>query len=134
MRGKIIAALKSDAQLTAIVPAGRIYPARSPASPTFPFIRVPMLIGTAAPLDGGSGSDQAGVIHCFTKLANTVPDPEAQAATINAHIARVLSSIDAVNLDDGEALGVHVTQTQVIMDAAEADAFHGMVSIAALAS
>jgi hypothetical protein len=134
VRGKIIAALKSDAQLTAIVPAARIYPGKSPASPTFPFIRVPMLIGTVAELDGGSGSEQSGVIHCFTKIATGNPDPEAQAATINRHIVRIVSDIDAVDLGDGESLGIHAVQTQVIEDSSEADACHGITSIRATAT
>lgn len=141
VRGKIIAALKADEQLTAIVPAARIYPGKSPASPTFPFIRVPMLIGIVAELDGGSGSDQAGAIHCFTKLKvstpsapSDVPDPEAQAAMINAHIVRIVSGIDAVPLSDGESLGVHAVQTQTLEDSAEADAYHGFVQVRATAS
>lgn len=134
VRGKIIAALRSDAQLTAIVPAARIYPGKSPASPTYPLIRVPMLIGTPDEMDGGSGSRQSGVIHNFTKLAAGNPDPEAQAATINAHIVRIVSGIDAVDLEDGEEMGIHVRQTQVIGDSAEADAWHGLTSIEALAS
>lgn len=135
VRGKIIAALKADAQLTAIVPATRIYPGKPPASPTFPFIRVPMLIGTVAELDGGGGSEQSGVIHNFTKLANpSVPDPEAQAATINRHIVRIVSGIDDIDLGDGESLGVHAVQTQVIEDGAEADAYHGMVTVRATAT
>lgn len=130
-----MAALKADTQLTAVIPAVRIYPSKSPASPIFPFIRVPILTGTVAELDGGSGSDQSGVIHCFTKLANPgVPDPEAQAATINRHIVRILSGIDDVDLAGGESLGVYVVQTQVIEDGAEADAYHGIVTIRATAS
>ncbi|WP_069338329.1 tail completion protein gp17 [Sphingobium yanoikuyae] len=134
VRGKIIASLKADAQLTAIVPATRIYPGKPPASPVFPFIRVPMLIGTVAELDGGGGSEQSGVIHNFTKLSADVPDPEAQAAIINSHIVRILSQIDDVHLGDGESLGVHATQTQVIEDGAEADAYHGMVTVRATAT
>lgn len=135
VRGKIIAAMKGDAQLTAIVPAARIYPGKSPASPTFPFIRVPILTGTVAELDGGSGSDQSGVIHCFTKLNTaSVPDPEAQAATINRHIVRIVSGIDDVDLGDGESLAVQAVQTQVIEDGAEADAYHGIVSVRAYAT
>lgn len=133
VRGKIITALKADSDLTAIVPAARIYPSKSPTSPTWPFIRVPMLIGTPTPMDGGGGSAQSGVIHCFTKAGDGVPDAEAQAATINRHIARIVSEI-SVPLDDGEALEVHVRQTQVIPDSAEADAFHGLVQVEALAS
>lgn len=134
VRGKIISALKADAQLTAIVPAERIYPGKTPATVVFPFIRVPMLTGTAAELDGGGGSEQTGVIHNFTKLATGNPDPEAQAATINAHIVRIVSGIDSVPLSDGESLGAHAVQTQVLEDGAEADAFHGIVQVRATAS
>ena len=134
VRGKIISALKADAQLTAIVPAARIYPSKTPADPTWPFIRVPILTGTVAELDGGSGSDQSGVLHCFTKLSTGHLDPEAQAATLNRHIVRIVSQIDEIDLGDGESLGVHVVQTQVLMDPAEADAFHGIVQVRASAS
>lgn len=134
VRGKIIAALKGDAQLTAIVPSARIYPSKTPATVVWPFIRVPMLTGTVAEMDGGSGSEQSGVIHCFTKISATAPDPEAQAATINAHIVRIVSGIDDIDLGDGESLGVHAVQTQVLMDPAEPDAFHGITQIRATTS
>lgn len=134
VRGKIIAALKSDADLIAIVPAARIYPSKTPSTVVWPFIRVPMLTGTVAEFDGGSGSEQSGVIHCFTKLATGNPDPEAQAATINRHMVRILGGIDDVDLGQGEAMGINVVQTQVLMDPAEADAFHGIVSVRATAS
>ena len=134
VRAKIISALKNDAELNALVPSARVYPAKTPATVTWPFIRVPMLTGTVAELDGGSGSDQSGVVHCFTKASTTSPDPEVQAATINRHIVRVLSSIDAVDLGQGESMGVHVVQTQILQDPSEADAFHGIVQIRATAS
>lgn len=130
VRGKIIAALKADAELTAIVPASRIYPAKQPATVTWPFIRVPMLTGTF----DGLGSSQSGFVHCFTKLWTGIPDPEAQAATINRHMARVLGSIDGIDVGDDLEVGIHVRQTQTLMDSAEADAFHGIVQIDALAT
>lgn len=133
VRGKIIAALKGDAALTAIVPAARIYPSKSPAEVVFPFIRVPMLTGTIFQADCSSGSDQSGVIHNFTKLSASVLDPEAQAATINRHIARILGDVEGVDLGDGLDLSIHVVQTQVLEDGAEADAYHGIVQVAALA-
>lgn len=132
-RRALIGALRQDAQLIAVVPATRIWPAAMPETPDFPFIFVPMLIGTPAELDGGSGSRQSGIIHCFTELdPAVVPDPEAQAATINAHIARVLSGIDSAMLADGELMSVLVSQTQIIRDPASKGVFHGLVSIVAL--
>lgn len=130
VRGKIIAALKADADLTVIVPAARIYPAKQPATVTWPFIRVPMLTGTF----DGLGSSQTGIVHCFTKLGSSVSDPEAQAATINRHMARILGAIDGIDVGDDLEVGIHVRQTQTLMDPAEADAFHGMVTIEALAT
>lgn len=130
VRGKIIAALKADASLTAIVPAARIYPGKSPASPTWPFIRVPILTGTF----DGLGSSQGGFIHCFTKLSATAPDPEAQAATINRHIARILGAIDDIDVGDDLEAGIHVRQTQTLGDPDEADAYHGIVQIEAQAT
>ena len=130
VRGKIIAALKSDAELVAIVPASRVYPGKSPASPTWPFIRVPILAGTF----DGLGSSQSGVVHCFTKLSATNPDPEAQAATINRHIARILGEIDGIDVGDDLEAGIHVRQTQTLADPVEADAYHGIVQIEALAT
>lgn len=130
VRGKIISALKADTSLTAIVSAARIYPGKSPASPTWPFIRVPILTGTF----DGLGSSQGGFVHCFTKLSTTVPDPEAQAATINRHVARILGAIDDIDVGDDLEIGIHVRQTQTLMDPAEADAFHGICQIDALAT
>lgn len=134
VRGKIVAALKADAQLTAIVPAARIYPSKVAAGQEWPFIRVPLAVATAAELDGGSGSELSGVVHCFAKIGSDVLDPEARAATINLHIVRVLSQMDAIELDDGESIGVHATQWQVMSDPAEADAYHGIVSYLARAT
>lgn len=135
VRGKIIAALKADAGLNSLVPAVRIYPGKSPASPTFPFIRVPIFISTPLRTDGQPGGDVSGVVHCFTKLNATggILDPEAHAANINAHVVRVLDAIDAIDLGDGIDLAIHVRQAQVIEDSAEADAYHGIVSIEASA-
>lgn len=133
VRGAIIAALKGDVQLEAIV-GERIYPPKTPATLTWPFIRLGVL--SSAPLrpDGGFGGDVSGVVHCFTKLDSaTVPDPEAQARQINAHIARVLDAIGDTAISP-LALAVHVTLAQVFDDPSEADAWHGVVSIEASAT
>lgn len=120
VRGQIIAALKADAQLTAIVPAARIYPRKVPASPTWPFIRLGVLTATPLRLDCTDGAEVTGAVHCFVKaVPGSIPDPEALAMTINSHVARVLDA-----LEDGA-----VSQAQVIEDGAEADAYHGFVQI-----
>lgn len=132
VRGKIIAALKADATLIAIVPAARIYPPKVPAEVTFPYIRLGVLDDVPLRLDGGSGGEVSGVVHCFTKLATSVPDPEKQARQLNGHIARVLDALDSVAISP-LAMAITVTQTQVIEDD-EPDAWHGIVSIIASAT
>lgn len=141
VRGKIVAALKSDPDLNLIVPPARVYPAKTAVPVLWPFIRVPLLDGVPDELDGGSGSRQSGVIHCFTKAKMSKPpapddvdDPEAQAAQINAAVVRIVSGIEATALGDGESLGVQVILTQVIQDTSEADAFHGLVTVQAYAT
>lgn len=135
VRGKVIAALKGDAVLNALVPAARVYPSKVPAGVAWPFIRIGTL--TSAPLrtDGQPGGDVSGVVHCFVKLdtAAGILDPESHAADINAHVVRVLDAIDAVDLSDGADLSIHIRQAQVIEDSAEADAYHGITSFDALA-
>ena len=134
IRGKIIAALKADPQLNAIVPAARVYPSKVLAGVAWPFIRVGVITTTPFRTDGQPGGDGTGAVHCFVKRdASTTPDPEARAATINAHVVRILDDIDAVELDDDAELSIHVRQAQVIEDSAEADAYHGIVTYEALA-
>lgn len=116
-RGTIISAMKADISLTTIVPASRIYPQKVPASPAWPFIRLDSLNAVPARYDCAEGSEITGTVHCFTKLSSSVPDPEAQAASVLDLIA---ASIDGIE-------DCHVENAQVIMDAAEADAFHGLL-------
>lgn len=133
IRGKVVAALRADAQLNALAPAARVYPSKVPADPVWPFIRVGTITTAPFRVDGQPGGEGSGAAHCFVKKSATIPDPEAMAATINAHMVRILDSIEAVQLDDSAELSIHVRQAQVIEDSAEADAYHGVVTYDALA-
>lgn len=133
VRGKIIAALKADALLTAIVPAGQIYPSKVPSEPTWPFIRLGVLIGDPLRLDGGDGADISGVVHAFVKGSTSIPDPEATTMTINGHVWRVLDAIESLDLGTLD-LSIHAGQRQVIEDGSEADAYHGITAYEAVAS
>lgn len=129
IRGKILAALRGDATLTAIIPEARIYKSQTPADAVWPFIRLGVMINTPMRTDGQPGGEITGAVHCFTKGGD---DPEKLAMQINAHVVRILDAIDALALEDDAQMSIHVTQSQVIEDGAEAAAFHGIVSIAAL--
>lgn len=123
VRGKIIAALRGDSTLTAIIPATRIYKADPPSNVVWPYVLLGELITAPQRLDGGNGAIVSGAVHCFVKA---VDDPQADAMTINAHVARILDSMDEVAADELD-LGIHVTGSQVIRDGAEASARHGFV-------
>jgi len=132
-RQKVIAALKADAALTAIVPAARIYPQKTPDQPTFPFIRMGALSFVPVRGDGGAGGQVTGAVHCFTKASATTPDAEVQAATIQRRMAEVIEAMNDIDAS-GLQLSVHVTGGQLLMDSAEADCFHGLVTFDATAT
>jgi len=133
MRGKIIAALKSDAQLVAIVPATRIYPQSVPADPAFPLVKMGAAISTPQFIDGNDGTLYSAAVHNFTKKATGNRDPEAQAMEINAHVIRILNSLEVASIGDDLSMDVTPRQAQVMQDA-DADAYHGFVTFDAIAS
>lgn len=127
VRGAVIAALKADAALIALVPAGRIYPNKTPADVAWPFVKLGVLMNSPARYDCGGGGDVTGAVHVFVKKTASILDPEAATYRINKEIVRILDGLDLVV--DGSDLGCHVTLSQVMEDGAEADAYHGLVSI-----
>lgn len=133
IRGKIIAALKADDALIAIVAAARIYPQTVPATVVFPFVKLGAPITTPQFIDGGNGTQYSAAVHVFTKKADTVPDPEAQAMQVNAEIVRVLEGMEGISIGDSLTLDVIPRQAQVMQDG-DADSYHGFVTFDAIAS
>jgi len=130
-RSEIIKALQED---PALIELGvSVYPGKLPNKPQRPFILVPTPQGRSTHHDGtAGGSDMSGVIHVFTERSQGVPDAEAAAGEINAHVVRILDGFDVV-LDD-VAVSVQPTLDQVIRDGSEADAWHGLVNYDASAT
>ena len=127
--------LRADAGLTAMV-GDRMYPPQRPANAVWPFIGWGVAIDSpfaAACLDGNQ-LDVA--VHCYAATSGTGSGTvagEERAGAIAAGVVRVLLgagevALDAYGLADATA---HFTwlSTQVIQDAAEADAFHAIVSL-----
>lgn len=134
VRQKIIETMKGSVPLTALVPASRIYPQKTPPSPSWPFIRMGALADSTIRTDCGVGGEVSGAVHCFTKASASTLDPEAAAANIKRRIASALDAISAMAVTiDGEAhqLDVQVTGGQLLVDPEEADAFHGIVEFEA---
>lgn len=118
VRRAVIALLRADATLTALVPAVRIYPPETPAIVTWPFIRY----GAATYLpERASCMDGARVIvsvHSFAKGPG-----EDQASKIAARVATALD--DAVlTLETGDEATITVTGGQTLRDTDEASAWH----------
>lgn len=118
VRSAAISALKNDAALTAIVPASRIWPAKTPDNPTFPFIRLDGFNALPLRFDcSDGGAEITGIAHCFTKISTSAPDPEERAGVIAGLICEALDALD----------DCHIESAQVIPDSAEPDAWHGVV-------
>lgn len=132
LRLAILAALKADAGVTALIPAARIYPSRTPANLTWPFIRMGVTSELPFRPSGAYGSQTIiGAVHVFTKSSTSQPDAERQANLAKKEIARVLDGL-VVAITGGYA-NVRYDGGQTIQDAAEADAYHGIVNYEAVA-
>lgn len=132
-RTEIIRRLRADPDLAALV-ASRIYPGKLPNARAFPFVMVPAPISQPRQYDGGpGGADLSGVVHCFTTPIASLPDAEKAAATINAHVVRILGEIDTL-IAGGASLSITAGRAMVMRDPDEADGWHGVVSYGASAS
>lgn len=122
LRQAVIQTLRSDADLTALVPATRNYGMRSPATLAWPFTRYGS--PDALPFKGQclDGATVAFAIHSFSKQ-----EFEDECANINAAVASSLDEL-TVALDAAGGAKAHIAWrgSQIIPDAAEADAWHGV--------
>lgn len=131
-RRAIMAALKANAAVTAIVPAARIYPQSAPASLTWPFIKmgspsdVPI---TATCLDG---SELVVAVHGFAKprkQGNQVVETAEDHASRLAGAIRGALHKRRLDLDGGGYASIRFTNRQLLIDGAEADAYHCVVNL-----
>jgi len=128
--------LKANAALAAIVGA-RIYPPQRPADPVWPFMAwgVPIVSPFEAGCMDGALIDVA--LHAFAATDGTAGQTvagEEQAARLAQLAVDVLVGAGEINLAAygcPYAATAHFTwsQTQVIQDGAEADAFHAIASL-----
>lgn len=134
-RRAVLARLKADAALTTLLPPERLYPSTVPASPTFPFGRFDTPL--SVPIDGACyrGETVTFTYHFFSK-------PRVQGRivveTAEDYCSRILSAAKAclherrVPIADGGAR-LRVQSARLIRDFDEADAYHGILSVAARA-
>lgn len=127
-RRAILAALKADAALTALVPAARIYPQVSPVpSPVWPFIIYGSPSGLPIRAACVNGTEITVAIHSFAKVrmqgAAIVETAEDHAARIGAAVVAALDGKRPA-LPGGGYLSILSRSTQLLIDGGEADAFH----------
>lgn len=126
IRRGMLALAKADSPLLAIVPAVRIYPQTTPATPTFPFIRsgAPSAVPVRATcVDGGEWNV---AMHGFAKDrkagATVVETAEDYAGRIGSALAAALDG-RVIALTNGRAT-IRWTGSQLLMDPDEPGAFH----------
>lgn len=100
---------------------GRIYGTQPPALPGLPFIRMGLPTPAAYEAQGWSGSEQAFVVHVFTKSDGDSLVSEIAAAVVSELSAFVMPGSLAANAFDW-------SRTEVVRDNDEASAYHAIIT------
>lgn len=116
LRKAIVSHLRADAGVIAQVPAARVYGMRQPPTTSWPFTRY----GQPDSRSSGLGEDIAVTLHSFSKAAYEDECAEILSALVESLDGAVLT------LEGGEQARVHWRGSQIIPDAAEANAWHGL--------
>lgn len=128
VRKATLSLLKSDAALTARVPAGSIYPQSPIAQPAWPFIRYGAPITSPLRLSCVDSSEVDFAVHVFSK-GTSAKSAEDDAAEISALVASALDR--TVLLPGGGSLRLTWRGSELMRDRDEAGAYHGIVSVRA---
>lgn len=118
-----IARLRSHAQLTALVPASRIYAMQIPAKPTWPFIRYGSPITGAFEATCWPGIDTRITVHAFADTTTSYAG-EDRALEIAAQIVEAMKELDPATFGIVENQWL---QTRLIMEDQEAGRWHSVV-------
>lgn len=127
VRRAVLARLKADAALTALVPAARIYPQAVPGSPVWPFIKLgpPLTLPFSATCAESSGTVSLDV-HAFARARES---GGTAVETAEDHASRIGAAIEAslhragLTLEGDETARVRLSDIQLLQDD-EPDAFH----------
>lgn len=127
LRRAVVAALAADPAVAAIVEA-RVYGPAVPSNPKWPYVRCGLVI--AAPWEATklNGMQATFAVSGFAKSAD-----ESAAAILGAAIQKALDGND-LDMDGSHCVSLDWTQSQVVRDTAEADAYHAIVQFEATTS
>lgn len=116
-RSAVVRALKASADVTALVPADRIYPNKTANRPARPYIRLGPMASTPTRSSGRQGGTIDAIVHVFVGSTSSIKDPERVCGNI----------VDAVAVTLEALASTFVVRTSNIPDAGEADLWHGTV-------
>lgn len=133
VRRAALSALAASARLAELVSRESIYPQRPPNKPSWPFIRYDTIVGVPIRATCLDGQQVTFRVHGFAgprkQGQSVVETAEDLAARIGAAIA---AALDCTRLTiPGGTASVRWLDSRLIVDGAEADAFHTIQSFQA---
>lgn len=129
VRRAILAHLKSDADLIALVAPGSIYPSRTPPNPAWPFVRWDGPQSIPIDLSCVAGATVTFLLHGFAKDRK---QGTAVVETAEDHAARIGSALKLAIHNRrlpvaNTTARIQVRSARLIQDGAEADAYHAIL-------
>ncbi len=121
VRQAIVARLRADAALTALVSAVRICGEEVPANLVWPFIRYGMPSETRYEQSCGEGADQSIDLHVFAR------GPGMDACTAICAAVRDALAGDVLAVDPLGLIAIDYIGGRVLVDGGEAGAYHGVL-------
>lgn len=130
VRRAVLAQLKGNTGVTALVLVERIYPQSTPPNPTWPFLRFGAPRATPLRASCVAGNEIPFDIHSFAKPRESggqvVETAEDHAGRIGS---AVVSALDGQALSiEGGTIRIRWTGSILLQDPEEADAFHHVAS------
>lgn len=133
VRRAVLARMKADTDLTALVPAASIHASTVPANPAWPFIRWDAPQSIPRGVACTQGADVSFMLHCFAKPRESggavVETAEDYASRITSAMKKALHRT-RFSIEGG-TVHLVVRSTRSMMDGDEADAWHGLVNVVA---
>lgn len=120
LKAAVITHLASDAGVTALVPAVRIYDMTPPAKAKWPFIRYGSPISSPFEASCWDGASVRVTLHAFAETTNVYAG-EDRALDIAAAIVKAMDSFEPAGLGVIECEWIG---TQCVRDSDEADQWH----------
>lgn len=133
VRRAVLTQMKADDALKALVPADRMYPSTTPATPTFPFTRLDGF--NSLPLDGAcyAGGTITLLAHGFAKDRKRGSVVEDYAEDVAGKIGSAMKlALHRKRVTIGDATArLNVRSVRLIRDGDDDDAYHTILSVEA---